>query len=376
MRTVPALLAILLILIGQGSARAEGKLPASPALEVKVGQMLMVGFRGLALGGDEPILADIRERHLGGVILFDRDTPSDSSRRNILDPGQVRRLTDRLQAAADIPLLVAVDQEGGRVRRFKEDTGFPVLESARALGRRDDPAATRRQALATARALAAAGVNLNLAPVVDLDLNPANPVIGGLDRSYGAEPLRVVRHARAFIAAHRAAGVLTCLKHFPGHGSSRGDTHLGLVDVTDTWQKRELQPFAGLIAAGQVDAVMTAHIVNRRLDPHDPATLSPAILDGLLRKRLGYQGVVISDDLQMGAIAAEYGFARAIRKALDAGVDILLFANNSVYDEKVATRAATLILDMVESGAISPERIEASWRRIADLKARLEALRR
>ena len=371
MRAIPALLAILLMLFGPGSARAERDLPASPPLEVKVGQMLMVGFRGLALSGDEPILADIRERHLGGVILFDRDIPSGSSRRNILDADQVRQLTDRLQAAADIPLLVAVDQEGGRVRRFKEDTGFPVLESAGVLGGRDEPAATRRQALATARALAAAGVNLNLAPVVDLDLNPDNPVIGGLDRSYGAEPPRVVRHARAFIAAHHAAGILTCLKHFPGHGSSRGDTHLGLVDVTDTWQERELQPFAEIIAAGQADAVMTAHIVNRRLDPADPATLSPAILNGLLRQRLGYEGVVISDDLQMGAIAAEYGLARAIRKALDAGVDILLFANNSVYDEKVAARARGLILDLVESGAIAPERIEASWRRIAELKARL-----
>ena len=177
------------------------------------------------------------------------------------------------------------------------------------------------------------GINQNLAPVVDLNVNPVSPAIGAYERSFGADVDKVTAHARAFIEAHHAHQVLCTLKHFPGHGSAAGDSHNGFVDVTETWSHEELAPYATLIQAGLADAVMTAHVFNRQWDETDPATLSPAVITGLLREELGYSGVVFSDDMQMGAIQQFYTFEEAIRKALEAGVDVIAIANNSVYDE-------------------------------------------
>jgi beta-N-acetylhexosaminidase len=307
-----------------------------------MGRMLMVGFRGLKLERDNPIVADIREGRVGGVVLFDYDVPSKSPVRNIESPKQVKALIKDLRSVAPGSLLVAVDQEGGRVARLKEKFGFPPSVSAKSLGALDDVAATRKAALTTAETLAEAGFDLNFAPVVDLDVNPANPVIGGLERSFSADPDVVTRHAAEIVKAHRECGVLTCLKHFPGHGSSRADSHLGFTDVSETWSRTEIEPYARLLAAGLCDSVMTAHIFNSALDPDLPATLSEKVIKGLLREGLAYNGPVISDDMQMKAISANYGFEDAIWKALGAGIDILVFANNSVYDPDVAAKVKGL----------------------------------
>ena len=343
-----------------------------PSLEEKIGQMLMVGFRGLAVVDGDPILRDIRQYHLGGVILFDRDVASGGAQRNIASPGQVRELVATLQKAARVPLLVAIDQEGGRVARLKEQQGFPRSLSARFLGDRNDPQLTRRETAFMATALAAAGINLNLAPVVDLNVNPDNPVIAKLDRSFSSDPQVVVDQAEAFIAAHHERGVLCAIKHFPGHGSSRDDSHLGLVDVSETWSDVELEPYRRLIANGIVDVVMTAHIYNKQLDPVYPATLSRAVITGMLRGMLGYDGVVISDDLQMGAIRAEYSWEETVQTAIDAGVDILLIANNTQFDPGVVPKTVDLIQTLVREGKVSPQRIDASYQRIQRLKARLK----
>lgn len=361
------LAASLLLWSFSASASAAG---SDPPLEVKIGQMLMVGFRGQQAVSDLPILADIRERHIGGVILFDYDLASRSPLRNIVSPAQVRQLIADLQAAAPTPLLVAVDQEGGRVSRLKEKHGFPPTVSAAVLGG-GSPDRTRVEAGRIAAMLARLGVNLNLAPVVDLNLNPANPVIGGLERSFGADPENVVRHAAAFIQAHRAHGVLCTLKHFPGHGSSAADSHLGLTDVTESWREIELEPFARLIRGGLADAVMTAHVFNARLDPERSATLSTRTIKGILRDRLGFDGVVFSDDMQMRAVTGHYGLESAIFAALEADVDILVFGNNLDYDPEIAGKAAALIRRLVNEGKISPQRIDRSYRRILALKARL-----
>ena len=196
--------------------------------------MLLVGFRGLAVDQMHPIVADIRDRHLGGVVLFDFDAPSWSDVRNVESPEQVRALVASLQSFATVPLLVAVDQEGGKVARLDERHGFPPTVSHRFLGEQDNLALTRESAAALAKTLAAVGITLNLAPVVDVNVNPNNPVIGKLDRSFSSDPAVVARHAQAFIEAHHAQGVLCCPKHFPGHGSSTAHSHRGLVDVTDT----------------------------------------------------------------------------------------------------------------------------------------------
>jgi beta-N-acetylhexosaminidase len=261
-----------------------------------------------------------------------------------------------------------VDQEGGRVNRLKPDYGFPASISHEELGRLDQPAETYRHAAATARTLTSLGFNLNLAPVVDLDANPDNPIIKGKGRSFSGDPEAVARHAAEFVKAHRAHGVLTCAKHFPGHGSAAGDTHLGLADVTATWHERELVPFQRLIEAGLCDVIMSAHVFNRRLDPERPATLSPAVQTGLLRGKLGFKGVICSDDMEMRAISSRYGLEQSIPLAIEAGIDVLCFGNNLSYDPDIAGKAAGIIVRAVKSGRIPESRIDDSYQRVLALK--------
>lgn len=340
-------------------------------LEVKIGQMFMVGFRGLAVDGTHPIIQDIQQRHLGGVVLFDYDVPNGEFVRNIQSPSQLQALNDALQAASQIPLLIAVDQEGGQVARLNPRAGFPPTLSHQALGELDDIEETFAQASEMARTLADVGINQNLAPVVDLNVNPTSPAIGAYERSFGADAAKVAAHASAFIEAHHTHNVLCTLKHFPGHGSATGDSHQGFVDVTETWSHNELTPYATLIQAGLADAVMTAHVFNRQWDETDPATLSPAVITGMLREELAFNDVIFSDDMQMGAIRQFYTFDEAIRKALEAGVDVIAIANNSVYDDQVMARGVAVVQQLVAKGIISPERIDASFRRISALKATL-----
>jgi len=345
--------------------------PAAAGLDEKIGQMILVGFRGLQLEAGNPVIVDIRDRKIGGVVLFDYDVPAKNPVRNIASPEQVKALIAALQEAASTPLFVAVDQEGGKVSRLKEKFGFPATVSQKVLGGMNDAAVTRKYAEAEAAVLAEAGFNLNFAPVVDLDVNPENPVIGGIERSFSADPAVVVKHAVEVIAAYHRAGVLTTLKHFPGHGSSKSDSHLGFTDVTGTWSKTELEPYAKIIEAGLCDAVMTAHVFNAGLDPKYPATLSRPTIEGLLREGLGYDGVVISDDMQMKAVSANFGLKEAIIRALNAGVDILTFANNSVFDPEIAQTAIDIIKDAVADGTIPAERLDRSYERILRLKRRV-----
>jgi len=320
------------------------------------------------------IVRDIREHGIGGVILFDQEMADASTkRRNIESPAQVKELVSYLQSQAPTPLLVSIDQEGGRVNRLKPDYGFPESISHEELGRINDPAETYRRAEQTARTLASLGLNLNLAPVVDLDANPDNPIIKGKKRSFSADPEVVARHAAEFVRAHRAHGVLSCAKHFPGHGSAKGDTHLGLVDVTQTWHERELIPFRRLIEAGLCDALMSAHVFNAKLDPERPATLSRAVLTGILREKLGYRGVVLSDDMEMKAISSHYGLEKSVPAAIEAGVDMLCFGNNMSFDAGIAGKAIDILERAVTSGRISEQRIDESYQRVQALKAKLRA---
>ena len=342
-----------------------------PSLREKIGQMLLVGFRGATPADCPLVVRDIREHHVGGVVLFDQDVADPTrGRRNIHSPAQVRELLAFLQAQSRVPLLTAVDQEGGRVNRLKPDYGFPASVSHEELGRLDDERETHRHAAATAATLKAVGFNLNLAPVVDLDANPDNPIIRGKRRSFSADPGAVLRHASTFVLAHREHGVLTCAKHFPGHGSARGDTHLGLVDVTASWTERELEPFRDLAAAGLADAIMTAHVFNARLDPDRPATLSSKVVTGILRGHLGFDGVVVSDDIEMRAISSRYGLEESVPAAVEAGIDLLCFGNNLNYDPDIAPRAAAILERAVTSGRIPLSRIDASHRRLLALKHR------
>lgn len=348
----------------------DSRTPQEPTLDEKIGQMIMVGFRGLDVDENNSIYDDIKTHHIGGVILFDYDLPSKSPIRNIRSAEQVEKLNAQLQAFADTPLFIAVDQEGGRVARLKPKHGFPETLSAEMINRLNDtdPDSVENYLGRQAALLDSLGFNLNFAPVVDLDLNPDNPVIGGLQRSYSSDPDTVIKLAGKVINALRSEHVIPVIKHFPGHGSAADDSHHGIADVTHTWSKLELRPYRILIREKQVPAVMTAHIFHAGLDSTYPATLSEPVIRGLLRDSLKFGGVVFSDDMQMKAIRSYFGLRESIRRAIEAGVDVLIFANNSVYDEQIAEKAITHIREMVERGAISRQRIDRSYNRIMELK--------
>ena len=345
---------------------------SGPTLREKIGQMVLAGFRGLELKDSDPIMQDLRARNLGAAILFDQDVGDKTLPwRNIQSPAQVKALVASLHDAAQWPLLVSVDQEGGRVNRLKAAYGFPETLSHEELGSRNDPAFTFRHAEIIATTLASLGLNLNLAPVVDLDANPNNPIIKGKRRSFHADPEVVATHAIQYAQSHRKHGVLTCPKHFPGHGSATGDTHLGLVDVTKTWSERELIPFQRMIDAGLVEIIMTAHVFNARLDPERPATLSRRVLQGILRDQLGYGGIIISDDMEMKAIASQFGLESAIQLGIEAGLDMLCFGNNLTFTPDIGEKVIGIILRLVEDSKLSEARIDESYRRILALKQRL-----
>lgn len=340
------------------------------AVDKQIGQMLLVGFRGLTVDTSSPIAKDLKAGRIGGVLFFDYDIETKKDRRNIQSPDQVKTLVRSIRALTKDKLFISIDQEGGKVNRLKEKYGFPPSLTARQLAALPE-AQMRKEVKVLAENLASLGFNLNFAPSADLDVNATNPIIGKFERSFSEDPETVVDKAAIFIEAHRAAKVLTVLKHFPGHGSSTADSHLGLVDVSSTWTEKELDPFYGLIKAGLADAVMTAHVFNSHLDSKHPATLSPSVIPQKLRKDGGFDGVVFSDDMQMGAILKHYGLETAIELALGADVDVLCFGNNLVYDEQIAEKAHGIISKLVSSGKIPASRIQRSADRIAKLKSRL-----
>ena len=343
-------------------------------LDMKIGQMIMVGFGGLKIDKKNPVVDDIKKRYLGGVILYDYNPNDKGALLNIESPGQVKALIAELKSLAEVPLFIAIDYEGGKVSRLKEKYGFPPTLSHKALGDMDDPKSTFSHASKMYKTLAELGFNLNFAPVVDMETNLSNPVIAKLDRSFSADYNKVKKHALQFIRAGRERGVMSTIKHFPGHGSSDKDSHLGLVDVTKSWHLMELEPFRSLIYSGNADAVMTAHIFNKRLDPIYPATLSRATITGILREKMRYDGVVISDDMQMKAIADNYGLEQAVLKAIEAGVDILLFSKNSDKNGKsIVNKVSSLIRRFVEEGKVSEDRIDSSYKRIMKLKDMIAA---
>ena len=344
----------------------------SSNLDVKIGQMLIVGFRGLEVDNMHFIIRDIQEHHLGGVLLSDYDFITRRTVRNIESPSQLKSLIASLKSVSAIPILICIDHEGGIVTRLKELYNFPPTVSHKYLGELNDLEITRKEAALMAKTLADLGINLNLAPVVDLCVNTSNPIIAKLERCFSADPQVVTDHALQFIKAHHEEGVLCALKHFPGHGSSATDSHRGLSDVSDTWSRIELEPFARIIKDKQAAAIMTAHLFNFNLDEQFPATLSHKIITGVLRGELNYEGVVISDDLQMGAIINNYSFETAIQKTIEAGVDILIFSNNSVYSEKIVANAIKVIKKLIQSGTISESRVDDSYQRIQQLKKRLQ----
>ncbi|MEM6722414.1 MAG: glycoside hydrolase family 3 protein [Bacteroidota bacterium] len=359
------------------SGTKEASIPKAPpapvivdSLDYMIGQMLMVGFRGTDPDSIGEIGPMIRQGNLGGVIIYEYDVPLKTRPRNISSPEQIKALCTQLQNLRPETLLIGIDEEGGKVTRLKERYGFQTIPSAADLGALDQLDSTQHYAKVNAQKLQTVGVNVNFAPVVDLNVNPESPAIGAIDRSFGASPQLVGKHMKAYLEGQQSVGVVGCIKHFPGHGSATTDSHVGFTDVSKTWSAIELQPYVDFIEQELPGMIMTAHVYNKILDPKYPATLSAPTIQGLLRSKHRYDGVIVSDDLMMGAITEQFGFEEGIKLALGAGVDILLFSNNipGEYDPEIASKVHQLIREWVDEGTVKASRIEQSFNRIQALK--------
>lgn len=377
---MPFMNSIFLVLLSLCiSVNAFANTGSKVSLRDKIGQMLIMGFDGKTVNGQSAIIKAIDKDNIGGVLLFDYDYNTKTYDKNIESPNQLKQLTSDLQSFTtqlnlkhhrpQLPLLISVDYEGGQVNRLKEEYGFPPTLSAEKVGRRSASKA-EQSAEAMAVTLNNAGINLDFAPVLDLNVNPDNPIIGKKERSFSADPLKAAQYA-AIYSRHFINKKIQCAyKHFPGHGSSLADSHLGFVDVTETWQSYELDPYKNLLNHdSSCGVVMTAHIVNRQLDETGlPATLSHKILTGLLRKQLHFNGIIVSDDMHMKAITDNYTLDHALVLTINAGTDMLIFGNNLAQKPEEPEKLIDIIEAKVLNGEISEERINQAYQRIMRLK--------
>lgn len=350
------------------TARAQADSTQIDSLTLKIGQMIMIGLGEFNQPtANDPIFKAARAGTVGGVVVYEKNVDPKAPYKSL------KGINNRLQDNAMIPLFISIDEEGGLVNRLKPKYGFPATKKASELGLANNLDSTAYYAGLTSQLLDSLGINLNYAPDIDVNVNAENPVIGKLGRSFGSDPYAVARHAQAVVEAHRKDSVGTVIKHFPGHGSSSTDTHKDITDVSGSWVFYELLPFKALIDSGKVDAIMTAHIINARLDTARlPATLSKSVITGMLRDFMGYKGVVISDDMQMHAISKHYGLENAIELSINAGVDIIMFANNVPQTQRrTIDEIQTIIRGKVTSGAISEARIDEAYQRIMALKRKL-----
>jgi len=363
--TIRLILASFISLVVSGQSQAPSDSTGAVSLERKIGQMIMVGIRGTHLNDDAMALTrrQIVNGSIGGIIFF---------KHNIKNSRQFRIFANSIKSLKiEQPLLLAVDEEGGKVRRLRKSQGFEEFPSAAHVGANLSLDDTYNLYTRMAKQIAKAGLNVNLAPVVDVNINRISPAIGQLNRSFSRNPGAVFDYSDAFIQAHNDAGVLTTLKHYPGHGSSREDSHNGITDITSTWRSSEQVPFQRLIDSAKVDMIMAGHLMDKSVDPKYPASISKLHIQVTLRDNMGYKGVVITDDLQMGAIIKRYELEEIIIAAINAGCDILQFSDPLDIDQNLPLRISEIVLQAIESGQIDPQRIHESYARIIDIKSRL-----
>jgi len=335
-------------------------------LEEKIGEMIMIGFKGTAEnnGWTKTVAEQVKEGRVGGILLL---------KRNITFPSQTKQLTSYLQNISTEPLFIAVDQEGGNVQRLNKTNGFTDYKTAEETADILTINKALKQYEKMASQLKKTGINFNLAPVVDLNINKKSPAIGALERSFSEDPDTVIKYAEAFISAHRKFNILTTLKHFPGHGSALSDSHKGVTDITKTWSEYELKPFKSLINKNLADSVMVGHLFNRYLDKRYPATLSHKVIGNILRKQLGFAGVVISDDLQMEALSKYYSMKEIVIKSVKAGCDILIFANYFNPDKHLPKKVISILKQAVKNNVVDKQNIENSYRKIMKLKEKIKS---
>lgn len=324
-------------------------------------KMLIIGFDAHLISKDNTLVTQV-QNGLGGVILFDKYINDKTKNKNIHTPQQLKKLTLSLQNISSDPLMICIDQEGGKVARLKEENGFRASLSAKTIAN-----FSKREAKTAYDSLALQlqelGINCNFAPLVDLGINKDSKIIYGLDRTYGDDCETVVKYAEIFMDALNEHKIISVLKHFPGHGSAKGDSHEGFVDITQTWDEMELAPYKSLLYKTKM--IMSAHVYNGKLDEKYPSTLSYATNTKLLREQLGYDGVLITDDLQMLAIKKHYTKEKAIELAINSGADMLMYCNQLSNDDTNET------IDMMEhllrNNKISMDRINEANSRIDKL---------
>ncbi|HTM78444.1 MAG TPA: glycoside hydrolase family 3 N-terminal domain-containing protein, partial [Devosia sp.] len=346
--------------------------PLSPAhaatLEQMAGQMIVVGFQGDDANDAsvKALRAEIAAGRLGGVMYLKTNVKS-------LDAVKAMNLAFKA-AAPELPPFITLDQEGGAVERLTREVGFLEIPSAESIAANNSTQKAEAIYTSMAQDIAALGFTVNFGPVADVKVNPANEVIAKFGRAYSADPAVVTQYDQAFIDAHHKAGLLTALKHFPGHGSSTADSHAGFVDITGTWSKAELDPYRGLIGAGYDDLIMIGHLYHADYSGSDrklPASLSPEWITDVLRGDLGFKGVVISDDLEMGAIRKLFNLRETITRAVRAGTDVLLFSNTAEYHVGLSREILAILVDEAGKDPAFAARIAQSYNRIVALKARL-----
>jgi beta-N-acetylhexosaminidase len=337
-------------------------------LEQMAGQMIVVGFQGNDV--DAPGVAALRDElaagRLGGVMFL---------KVNVKSLAAVREMNDAFRAASpDLAPFITLDQEGGSVERLTTDVGFREIPNAATVAAENSPAEAEAIYSTMASAIAELGFSVNFGPVADLNLNRDNQIIARFGRAYGDDAATVVAYDEAFIAAHHAAGMLTALKHFPGHGSSTSDSHEGFVDITQSWQESELEPYRALIADEMVDMVMVGHLYHADYSDaaaQTPSSLSAHWITGVLREELGFDGVVISDDLEMGAIRDHFTLKDTVTQAVRAGMDVLLFSNTAKYRPGLGSEILDILLAEAAADPAFAARIAESYDRIVALKARI-----
>ncbi len=355
---IRAVLAALIVLLSLLSSCNAQEL----TLEQKVAKMVMVGFHGTKFDINNQVVKDIRDAGVGGVILFEKNiTPiekGEDSKTILTD------LCTNLMELADGKLLLAIDQEGGRVNRLRSKYGFPEFVSAEYLGELDNIDSTRHYAALLAEAVSGVGLNTNFTPVADMIVDPQSPAVAKIDRSYSSDAQEVIQHASIMVEEHHKRNIRTSLKHFPGHGSASVDSHNGFTDITQTWSPQELVPFKSMIDNTPVDMVMVGHLFNSTIDKNYPASLSKSTVEGLLRTELGWKGFVITDDMMMKAIADNYSFEESVMLGINAGIDMFIYSGNTNgYKNPQADLFITTVCKLVREGKIDIKRIDESYER-------------
>ena len=340
----------------------------SKTLDQLVGQLIIAGFRSDKVSNNSNIVRYIKEYNLSGVILYDQDIEKNKlGSRNIKSPDQLKMLTDNLQSISDNPLFISIDQEGGNVNRLNSSYGFPEFPSWQHIGLLDNDLITKQFAESMSETMTSTGINLNFAPVLDLDYGEKT-YIGKLERAFSGDPKLVIEHSKIFIDTMKNDNIISCGKHFPGQGSAKGDTHNGFIDISESWSVADLLPYTELIESHHLDMIMLSHVFNNKFDPEFPASLSHETITNSLRNDLNFKGVIICDDPSMRAISDNYDFEDMFVLMINSGIDLLCLGNNLNYDPDFIPKAVRAIRSAIEKNRISTERINESIDRIVLLK--------